>query len=278
MSSESKRLVVGDDGSAAADVVWEWIDNHAWPEWHISVVTAQQPPSGAPDDSQRSRPHPWDPPEPRRLLAAQDITHVEHLVAEADPRAVLDSFTDSALMAIGPRGKGVLKRFHIGSTAEWLVSADRPLTPLVVVRSARSTRKVLLCVDGSVHAQRAAQTLVGLPWVGETQVTILGVVDAQGETERGVEEAANLLASHGVTRVNKRLISALPHTATFDVRSTILNAISEEDPDLVVMGTRGVGGIRRAALGSTASTVLRHAPCSVLIAREPDDATQPLRA
>lgn len=271
MNPEAQHLVFGDDGSASADVVWLWINNHPWPGWRISVVTARRPPLGPPVGSERSSPHPWNPPARRRLLSAEDVTQVEHLMAEADPRIVLDSFKDAALMAIGPRGKGVFKHLHIGSTAEWLVSAHRPLAPLVVIRSARPTQHVLLCVDGSVHAQRAAQTLAGLPWIGDTQVTILGVIDNHAEIERGVEDAANLLETRDIKRVSRRLTPAIPHTATFDVRSTILGTIAEENPDLVVMGTRGVGGIRRTVLGSTASAVLHHAPCSVLIARGRDD-------
>ena len=43
-----------------------------------------------------------------------------------------------------------------------------------------------------------------------------------------------------------------------------------EDADLVVMGTRGRGGLERALLGSVADRVIRLAPCPVLTAREPD--------
>ena len=270
MTPGSKSLVFGDDGSAAADIVWEWISNHSWPGWRISVVTAQAPSSGAPVPPERSQPHPWNPPAPRELPDGDDTTEVEHLVAEADPRVLLDSFTDAALTAIGPRGKGVLKQLHIGSTAEWLVSAHRPLNPLVVIRSARPTRRVLLLVDGSVHAQRAAQTLVDLPWSKDAQVTVVGVVDGHATVERAVEDTVALITSQGTTQVSTRVFSALPNTAMFDVQATLLGVISEEDPDLVVMGTRGVGGIRRAVLGSKASAVLRYATCSVLIAREPD--------
>lgn len=271
MNTDARHLVFGDDGSAAADVVWLWINNHSWPDWGISVVTAHQPSLGRPAGSERSSPHPWDPPTPRRLLSAGETTQVEHLMAEADPRLVLDSFKDVALMAIGPRGAGLLKHLHIGSTAEWLVSAHRPLAPLAVIRSARPTRQVLLCVDGSVHAHRAAETLANLPWIGDTHVTILSVTDGDAEVERGVEDAARLLESRDITTAQNRLTTAIPQTATFDVRSTILDTIAEDSPDLVVMGTRGVGGIRRTVLGSTASAVLHHAPCSVLIARAPED-------
>ncbi len=267
MTPQAQHLVFGDDGSASADVVWLWINNHPWPGWRVSVVTAQQPPLGPPVGAERSRPHPWDPPAARRLLAGADVTEVEHLVAEADPRIVLDSFDDADLMAIGPRGTGVLKHLHIGSTAEWLVSAHRPLAPLAVIRSARPTKRLLVCVDGSIHAQRAVEALVALPWIGDTRATVLGVVDHHGDIEAGMEEAAKLLESHGVRPVTKLLRPAIPDTATFDVRSTILDTIGEESPDLVVMGTRGVGGLRRAILGSTASAILRHARCSVFIAR-----------
>ena len=37
---------------------------------------------------------------------------------------------------------------------------------------------------------------------------------------------------------------------------------------LIVMGSRGVGGIRRALMGSVSDSVLRHAHCPVLMVRE----------
>lgn len=265
MNTPVPQLVFGDDGSAAADVVWLWINSHDWPGWRISVVTATKPPLGAPVGSERSTPHPWEPPTPRRLLTPSDAVPVEHLIAEADPRLVLDSFTDAALLAIGPRGAGLLKRLGLGSTAEWLISAHRPLAPLAVIRSARPTRTVLLCVDGSLHARRATRTLTRMPWIADTHITILGVADGSPGIERGVDDAARMLQSHGLTEVSTHLARALPQVATLDVRSTILKTIDTTSPDLVVMGPRGLGGLRRAALGSTASAVLRHAACSVLI-------------
>jgi nucleotide-binding universal stress UspA family protein len=265
MNTPAPILVFGDDSSAAADVVWLWINNHQWPGWRISVVTASKPPLGAPVGPERSTPHPWEPPAPRRLLATSNGVHVEHLMAEADPRLVLDSFTDAGLLAIGPRGAGLLKQLGLGSTAEWLISAHRPLAPLAIIRSARPTRTVLLCVDGSLHARRATKTLIQMPWLSGARVTVLGVADGSPGVERGVDDAARLLESHGITEVNTHLARAIPQVATSDVRSTILKAIDNTSPDLVVMGPRGLGGLRRAALGSTASAVLRHAPTSVLI-------------
>ena len=270
MSTEVPQLVFGDDGSAAADVVWLWINNHRWPGWRISVVTAQPSQPGPPGAAEPSALRPWEPPEPRRLFVPDDVVQLEHLVAWADPRLMFDSCNEATLLAIGPRGTGELKRLHLGSTAEWLVSSHRPLTPVVIVRSARRVQRVLLCVDGSAHAQRAAQTLARLPWIGDCEVTILGVHGGHAEAERGMDEAAAVLHAGGIKLLGRRLIDSIPNTATFDVRSVILDTIAEEEPELVAMGTRGIGGLRRMLLGSTASAVVHHAPCSVLVAHARD--------
>src|SRR5690606_14507803 len=37
--------------------------------------------------------------------------------------------------------------------------------------------------------------------------------------------------------------------------------------DLIVVGTHGYTGLKRALLGSTAEKIVRHAPCPVLVAR-----------
>jgi hypothetical protein len=67
------RLVVGDDGSAAADVVWLWVNNHRWPGWRIAVVSARIPPVGPPVGAERATLHPWEPPHPRKLLSGDDV-------------------------------------------------------------------------------------------------------------------------------------------------------------------------------------------------------------
>lgn len=259
------RLVFGDDGSTVADSVWLWINNHRWPGWRISVVTAVLPPLGAPVGPARATLHPWNPPTARHLFA-ETAAAVEHLTAEADPRIVLESCTDANLLVIGPRGSGVLKHLHIGSTADWLISARRPLTPTLIVRSAHATQRILLCLDGSQHAHAAAQTLAGLPWIGDTQITLLGIHDGHSDPESGIERAASALHAAGVRLLGQRLVDSIPLAAGFDVRSAILDTTAELEPDLVAVGSRGLGGFQRLILGSTASTVVHHAPCSVLVA------------
>jgi nucleotide-binding universal stress UspA family protein len=49
----------------------------------------------------------------------------------------------------------------------------------------------------------------------------------------------------------------------------IVRDIEHSHTDLVVLGARGLGGIRRLLLGSVSEAVLTHATCSVLIAQAP---------
>jgi nucleotide-binding universal stress UspA family protein len=56
-----------------------------------------------------------------------------------------------------------------------------------------------------------------------------------------------------------------------DAAKEIVELAEELEVGLVVLGSRGLGGIRRALIGSVSTSVLRHAHCSVLIARGYDD-------
>lgn len=263
------RLVVGDDGSAAADVVWSWVANHRWPGWRIAVLTAHVPETGPPVGVERATPHVWEPPHPRVLT--DDDVPVEHLLAELDPRLALDRCaSDAALLAVGPRGRGLMKHLHIGSTTEWLISAHRPLAPVVVVRSERRTERVLLCTDGSPSARSALDTLLALPWITTCRVHVLGVDDARNTTTGAVEHAVAALRARGVGGIEHAVVAAVPHTAHFDVRSVVLGTVADIRPDLVALGARGTGGLRGLVLGSVTSAVVRHAPCSVLVARTAD--------
>jgi nucleotide-binding universal stress UspA family protein len=50
----------------------------------------------------------------------------------------------------------------------------------------------------------------------------------------------------------------------------IVELAAEEHADLVIMGTRGRGGVSRVLLGSVADRVIRTAPCPVLTVRKPE--------
>ncbi len=263
MDDTTRVLVLGDDGSERADAAWEWVTLQKWPGWAVHVLAAQ--PSHDSGHPHPPVPHPWTPPQPRVADPRAEIAAVVHLAIAEDPRIALHGYPDTDLLVIGPRGIGRLAALFLGSTAEWLV--HHPPAPLVIVRAPREVRRVLLCVDGSGNADRSMEVLLAMPWVARCEVTILAVAEgALPDPERVTAAAAERLQPH-VADVAQQPVPIDPLAVFVNVRSAILEAIDDLQPDLVVVGTRGLGPLKRLQLGSTASAISRLAPCSVLLVR-----------
>lgn len=262
-AGQERLLVLGDDGSRGADVAWLWVCNHRWPGWRAEVLTATPPPF-PPSWDLESEPHEWDSPHPRLLVAQSELAAVRHLVDATDPRMLLSAPRHADLLVVGPRGIGRVRALLVGSTTEWLL--HHPPAPTAIIRSATPVRRVLACVDGSAHAQAAVAALCRLPWGVDTEVTVLGVSDGWSNSDAGQAAALKTLDAAG--------IAASPRDVRGKATHTILGQIDELDPQLVVLGTRGLSAWRPLRLGSTASAVARAAPCSALVACAPDEPTE----
>jgi nucleotide-binding universal stress UspA family protein len=261
VSGPARTLCFGDDGSPAADVAWLWVNSQVWPGWRVEVVTAEEPPIGPPVPEAESTPHPWEPPSPRAAFEEAGFVGVEHLTARADPRLVLSREVD--LVVIGPRGPGLLKSLHLGSTAEWLL--QHPVAPLVIARSGHAVRSVMACNDGSADARRTIDALASLPWIQDLAVTLMVVDDGRTDVEVAAATGRAALESAGAA-VALEVAAGAP-------TGVIHDAIERHAPDLVALGTRGLTGLRRLRYGSTAGAIARAARCSVLLAcaAHPDD-------
>jgi nucleotide-binding universal stress UspA family protein len=247
-------LVFGDDGSREADVAWLFVNSHAWPGWRLEVVAADMPEFGKQVPPELAEIHRWDPPSPRTAFGEADFAAVEHLTAMADPRLVLAR--DCDLLVIGPRGPGMLKSLHLGSTADWLLL--HPPAPLLIARHGHRVRRLTLCADGSAHADRVAETVALLPWSHEAEITVVVVDDGRTDVDRATASARDRL-ERDRRPVNVCVYSGKPTAA-------ITRHLDDASPDLVALGTRGLTGFRRLRLGSTAGAITRTSRCSVLVA------------
>lgn len=248
----TRLLAFGDDGSTGADVAWLWINEQRWTGWSVEVLSATPPPIGPPPGEAAAEPRPWTPPQPRPVFAEAGFSEVAYLHADADPRYLLATRTRCDLLVVGARGAGTLKALHIGSTTEYLIHI--PPVPVLVVRHAIPVRRVVVAVDGSAHARRAAAAAAALPWIGETDVVLVAVRDGRVDVDAALDEVSPLFG-----RADRR-----PVDIGRSVPETILAA--SDGADLVCLGTRGLGGWRRAMAGSTASAVARLAEKAVLLA------------
>lgn len=252
-SGDAPLLVFGDDGSPSADVAWLWVNNHAWPGWRIEAVHAQPvfPPEawGPPVTA------PWQSPWGRVLHNREGVVSVREVTADADPRPLLGDRTDAQLLVVGPRGLGSLRGLALGSTTDWLLY--HPPAPLAVIRSAALVHHVVVAFDGSPAARAALDAFVQLPLSRQSRVTLLGVDDGSTDLHIGRDEAMATLAASGV--------SAEAVIVAGKATRMVMQYLEEHRPQLVVLGTRGFTRWKRLGIGSTASSVVRAAPCSSLV-------------
>ena len=249
-----RRLVFGDDGSRGADVAWLWINNHSWAGWRIDVLTGAEllPAWGVPAVSES-----WVPPWGRRYLNGSELVALGFFHSDSDPRILLDEQSDADLVVVGHSGLGHLRSLWMGSTTEWLL--HHPTAPLTIVRSAATVQRVTCCVDGSEHASRALHAFVALPLAAHVEmVTVLVVDDGRVDVDTASSVALTTLRAAG--------IEAHIEQARGKPTRAILEYLDAQQPQLVVLGTKGLTGWRRLGLGSTAGAVVHHGACTSLLA------------
>jgi len=152
--------------------------------------------------------------------------------------------------------------------------------------------RILLATDGSAQAELATGTAVDLARMSGSELHVVHVLDAAPSPallypeatdpegvevsdqtlERGLERRAEQLGRQVLDAETERVRSAGgtvagSHLAMGDAPREIVNLAEDIDAGLVVMGSRGRGGIRRALMGSVSDTVVRHAHCPVLVVR-----------
>lgn len=250
----SPTLAFGDDRSGQADICWAWISNHHWDGWRLEIVTSAPRPGMVPVEPEEAELHPWKPEETRDTSDLGFVT-VEHLRAELDPRLALMA-KPWDLLAIGPRGSGLLKSLHLGSTADWLLR--EPTSPLVIARDPGPVREILFAADGSRHAKRTLETLTSIPWIEDVIVRVVTVDDGHVDTQAVLAEVGEVLQPAGA-RVEAVTLEGSPTHA-------IIEEIERSDPDLVAMGVRGVRGFKRLVVGSTTAAIAGATNHTILVA------------
>jgi len=132
-----------------------------------------------------------------------------------------------------------------------------------------STQRIIVGVDGSANAQKAANWAVAHAKAGDTIVLISAWKDIIIPAEMAVsysydDSSARQVLAAEVARVSALAANDLTIASDFqhaDPRTAILGQAG----DLIVVGARGHGGIAGLLLGSVADYVSRHAKVPVVI-------------
>ena len=135
--------------------------------------------------------------------------------------------------------------------------------------------KILLATDSSASSEAVTSEVARRPWPQGTEVCVLSVVglrdlatwdvaDAVAEAEG---EDARALAQSAADRLSSRGIDTTAAVIKGHPRARITEYAESWGADFIFVGSHGHCRPSRFLLGSTAKAVLRHAHCSVGIAR-----------
>ncbi|HYG60767.1 MAG TPA: universal stress protein [Symbiobacteriaceae bacterium] len=145
-------------------------------------------------------------------------------------------------------------------------------------------KKVLLATDGSDSSVQAARTLGDLvACQPEVQVTVLHVAhiprsyyitDENGNTVTP-EVPMDVMIRRSAEPIFRRTLSALglpgdrvaTEVQVGEPAEEIVDLARLDGYDMIVIGSRGLSGVREILLGSVSHKVLHMAPCPVLVAR-----------
>jgi nucleotide-binding universal stress UspA family protein len=98
-----------------------------------------------------------------------------------------------------------------------------------------------------------------------------GSADANAAIDQASEEAAHARAAEGAQRATAAGLVAQARTAVREdgIATAILAVADELDADAIVLGTRGLTGIRSMLLGSVSHAVVQHADRPVIVVPSP---------
>jgi nucleotide-binding universal stress UspA family protein len=279
MTGTTDEIIVGYDGSPGSELALNWAAReaskrgsrltvcHAWALGDLAL-----PAEPAAFDVLR-----WHGEEIvnqglRRAEAIAGPEGVQPLLVLGSPARVLCEHSDTAMMVVvGARGDGGLAGLLLGSVA-WQLAGHGQGRIVIVRGSGRRANAapgpVVAGVDGSA-ASRAVLAFASeeaalrrVPLIAACALTDApGRIGGAGRLE---EEFSSLVTSWEKEHPGVPVLRQVTHGTP---RAVLLDAAAEAQ--LLIVGSRGRGGIRGMTLGSVATVLAHHAPCPVGIVRQP---------
>ncbi|HEX8028757.1 MAG TPA: universal stress protein [Vicinamibacterales bacterium] len=190
------------------------------------------------------------------------------------------------VIVMGWRGHGAVRRLLTGSVSRGVVRRAS-CSVLVVRRPLRDLRRIVVAYDGSPHAERALAFLAALTPKRGTRATLFRAVETMAVPTQGlipadtrgtvaaevrrINDERRTKARQELARAAKTLSAAgwrVDEVVTEGAPlRELLATVQKVRADLVVLGAKGVTGLRHLLLGSVAEGALNRSPAPVLVVR-----------
>src|SRR5829696_3712199 len=300
MSIFTKLLLAtdGSESSALAALAALELSKRLGSEVHIIYVAREHPYLHAYHDLRHQEEEERFNSEDERMLgesveyvrkAGGAVTESYLRVGEAAKEIVeLAEELGAGLVVLGSNGRGRISRALMGSVSTSVLRHAH--CSVLIARGydpssehARPPGKILVAIDGSEEASAAARVAGEIAKATGSEAHLVyamqeeryrphlgpemwegwqeGFEHAKRSARSWVEGQAERMRSERVKTVKSHLLLGRPDAATVWLAEEI-------GAGLVVLGSRGLGGMKRILTGSVSDSVARHAHCPVMVVRK----------
>jgi nucleotide-binding universal stress UspA family protein len=203
-----------------------------------------------------------------RALFAEEKVEVEaETVASHDVAGSILEYSreNCDLIVMGAHGENEKAAYTLGSVTRKVTV--QPKCPVFIAKKMSSLSSMLVCVDGSKRSIRALEFAAGLAELMDSSVTLLYVQEQRlhKASPKVAGELGERVLARSLGAVEKRKLKVDKRLEVGVASDTIVEVAEKGKYDVIVLGSRGLGAVKRFLLGSVSDDVTQKARCSVLV-------------
>jgi nucleotide-binding universal stress UspA family protein len=254
--------------SLLAVLAWTYLDQH-----HVIVGEPFDPVYGEADAVAA-----LDAIVARTVGTAHAASIEQQIINDHAAAALLEASDGADLLVVGARGLGRLKSLLLGSVSSAVLR--HATCPVAIVRdgtdlSDEGIARVVVGIDGSHTAERALEWALEEGRLHDATVEVVHAwtfpyrvgekIAAVAFDSTPLEDAARRTLDAAVESADTSGLPA-PVMRTLTIGSAAASILqAAEGADLVVVGSRGLGGFKGLVLGSVSYHIVHHATCPVVV-------------
>jgi len=184
------------------------------------------------------------------------------------------------LVVMGAHRRRILADVFVGTTIERVIRTSRRPVLMANGPAPAAYRSVVVALDFSSHSDRALDVAAALGLLAAPRLTLVhacaphakGMMLHVAGSEDAIQDHVLRTSVEAAAAIRSRRDAlALPPTTLVDAQTpegdpgrVVAACVAQAEADLLVIGTRGAGGLSRILLGSVAETLLRTLEIDVL--------------